>query len=347
MQIDKSKLLLEAAKIGIPDHKAEELWDALSQTSSPDFSKFDLSHVLYYLGAMIVIIAMGWFVGIGWESFGGAGLLAIAGTYILIFTILGSIFWRREGLQVPGGLFITIAVCLIPLAVYGFQRLTGWWIVDEPGQYKDFVSWVRGGWFLMEVATIIGGCIALYFFRFPFLTAPIFFSLWFMSMDATPFLFGEKGNLDNARIWVSLWFGLALLILSFIIDRRTYEDFAFWGYLFGTLAFWAGLTLLESTSEFKNFLYFLVNVGLILLSVLLQRTVLLIFGALGVICYISSLFYRYFSDSTLFPFILSLIGVLVVFLGIMYRKHRQKIEAFILGLLPQGVLEWLPRSRKF
>lgn len=346
MQIDKSKLLQEAAKLGISEQKVEELWTALNKTSSvPDFNKFDLSHVLYYLGAMIVIIAMGWFIGIGWESFGGLGLLVIASAYIIIFTLLGASFWKKENLQVPGGLFITLAVCLIPLAVYGFQKMTGWWIVEEPGQYRDFFSWVKGGWFLMEFATILGGCLALYFFRFPFLSAPIYFSLWFMSMDITPLIFGESGA-ENARLWVSLFFGIALLLTAFFIDRRTKEDFSFWGYLFGTLAFWTGLTLLERDSEFENFIYFLINVGLVVLSVLLQRTVFLIFGALGILGYVSSLFYRYFSDSVLFPFILSLVGVLVVFLGIIYHKNRQKIETFILNLMPQGFLEWLPKTRK-
>jgi hypothetical protein len=346
MLIDKNSLLSIAAKIGISKIKAKELWQALEEKSAPETAKFDLSHVLYYLGAMIVIIAMAWFVGAGWEHLGGGGILAIALAYIGAFFLAGRFFWNRKGLKVPGGLFITIAVCLIPLAVYGFQKWTGLWIVDEPGQYRDFFSWVKGGWFMMETATIIGGAIAFYFYRFPFLTAPIFFALWFMSMDVTPLLFGDTAQFSDERLRVSIAFGAILIIVSYLIDQRTDEDFAFWGYLFGTMAFWCGLTLLNSSSEFRNFFYCLANIGLLLLAVLLQRTVFLIFGALGILSYITALFYRYFSDSFFFPLILSLIGVLVVIVGMVYHKNRSRIESYILNLIPESAQKWLPRSRK-
>jgi hypothetical protein len=40
----------------------------------------------------------------------------------------------------------------------------------------------------MEVGTVAAGLVALRYFRFPFLTAPIAFALWFMSMDLTPLI---------------------------------------------------------------------------------------------------------------------------------------------------------------
>lgn len=342
MQIEKSELLSAAAKAGISKQQVEELWNLLAGKAVDDGSKFDLPRVLYYFGAMIVIIAMGWFLGTAWERFGSGGILLIALTYMLIFIIFGTVLWRREGLKVPGGLFITMAVCLIPLAVYSFQSWTGWWVTDEPGQYKNFFSWIKGGWFAMEAATIIGGCIALKFYNFPFLTAPIYFSLWFMSMDATPLIFGNSDNWDN-RLWVSIGFGVVILIVAYVTDLRTRKDFAFWGYLFGVIAFWTGLTLLDTSSEFNRFLYCLINVGMVLISVFLQRSVFLIFGAIGILNYITSLFYRYFSNSAWFPVVLSLVGLLVIFVGLMYHKHRQRIDSFILNLLPRKVQAWLPK----
>jgi hypothetical protein len=41
---------------------------------------------------------------------------------------------------------------------------------------------------------------------------------------------------------VSLWFGLALLVVFLVIDGRTRQDYARWGYLAGLAAFWGGLT---------------------------------------------------------------------------------------------------------
>jgi hypothetical protein len=347
MDIDKTSLLAAAAKAGITGSQAEKLWTELDQqhliTSSD--KKFGLANVMYYLGAMIVILAMGWLIGVGWEHFGGLGIFGIAVLYAALFAFIGDYLWDKKQLRIPGGLFMTMAVCMTPLAVYGFQRFTGWWIVDEPGQYQDYYTWVKGGWFMMEVGTIIAGLIALKFYRFPFLTAPIFFSLWYMSMDIVPLIYGQTEFLWNERLWVSLWFGLALLVIAYIIDRRTVEDYAFWGYFFGMLAFWFGLSLLESHNEFQRFIYCLINVGLIFLSVLLQRTIFLIFGALGVFVYISTLFYKYFSDSELFPFLLSLVGVMVIFVGVLYQKHQHKIEAWVLNSLPDSIKDMLPASR--
>jgi hypothetical protein len=345
MKIEKPELISAAEKAGISKTQAEELWVALEGKAGLATSKFDLPHLLYYFGAMIVIVAMGWFVGVAWESFGGGGILCVALAYMLIFLGVGAALWKQESLKVPGGLFITMAVSMIPLAVYGFQRWTGWWVTGEPGQYKDFVSWVNGGWFAMEAATIIGGSIALKFYRFPFLTAPIFFTLWFMSMDAAPLIFKNPEYLWENRLWVSLGFGALLLIVAFLMDLSFREDFAFWGYLFGVITFWTGLSLLETASELGKFFYCLINVVLVLLSVFFQRTVFLIFGSIGILGYITSLFYRYFSDSIWFPVMLSLIGLLVIFIGLKYHKNRQKIDSFLLNWVPQRIKPWLPKPK--
>jgi hypothetical protein len=80
---------------------------------------------------------------------------------------------------------------MTPLAVYGFEEMTVVWLQGTPGEYEDFYDYIKGGWFPMEVCTVGMGLLALRFFRFPFLTAPIAFALWFMSMDLTPLIYGR------------------------------------------------------------------------------------------------------------------------------------------------------------
>lgn len=341
MRIEKKDLISTAEKIGISQAQAEKLWTELG--AQPSSHKFDLSHVLYYFGALLVMVAMSWFVGEAFDRFEGLGLFWMGCIYILIFLTLGTLCWNKSDLKTPGGLFITLAVCLIPLTVYGLQKWLGWWIVDQPGQYRDFFSWIKGGWFLMEIATVLGGCLALYFYRIPFLTLPIFFTLWFMSMDLAPLIFGETNNIDDIRKKVSIVFGLGLLLVAYIIDLKSKEDLAFWPYFFGVITFWGGLSLLEESSEYQRFLYLLINFGLMLLSILLKRVVFLVFGALGVLLYLSSIFYKYFSESLSFPIILSVVGVLVIFLGILYHKNRMKFEAAIMSWLPASMKKWLPK----
>jgi len=60
---------------------------------------FDLQHVAYYFGALVVISDMTWFITLGWERFGGGGILAISLSYALGFTVAGGLLWRDKGLQ--------------------------------------------------------------------------------------------------------------------------------------------------------------------------------------------------------------------------------------------------------
>lgn len=344
MKVSKEDLNWAASEGLISTEQVEALWRALESRrgASP---KFDLAHVVYYFGALIVISAMGWFMTLGWERFGGGGIFLIAAAYALCFVLAGRTLWYKEHLKIPGGLLFTMAVCMTPLAIYGLERLTGIWPQGDPGVYRGYHIWVKGSWFLMEVGTIIAGVVALRFIRFPFLTAPIAFSLWYMSMDLTPLLFGKTDFTWNERLWVSLWFGLAVLVVAYVIDRRTREDYACWGYLFGMLAFWGGLSLMETGSEFRRFLYGLINVGLMLLSVLLDRRVFIVFGALGVFGYLGHLAYSVFKDSLMFPFVLSVLGIVIIYLGIKYQRHRDVIDRSILGLLPEQLRHLLPRER--
>lgn len=344
MNVSKEDLRWAASRGVISSDQAEALWRALESrpTAGP---KFDLAHVAYYFGALIVISAMGWFMTLAWERFGGGGIFLIAITYAACFVLAGRTLWGREQLKIPGGLLFTMAVCMAPLAIYGLERLTGLWPQGDPGMYRGYYIWVKGSWFLMEVGTILAGLVALRFVRFPFLTAPIAFSLWYMSMDLTPLLFGKTDFTWDERLWVSLWFGLAVLVVSYAVDRRTREDYAFWGYLFGMLAFWGGLSLMETGSEFRRFVYALINVGLMLLSILLDRRVFIVFGALGVFGYLGHLARSVFEDSLLFPFALSFLGIVIIYLGIQYQRHRAAIDRSVLGLVPAPVRRFLPRER--
>ena len=343
MKIVRKDLGLAVAKGIITESQADAVWQTLEVPSAVR-PQFDGAHVAYYFGALIVISAMGWFMTLAWEKFGGGGICAISAIYALAFSLAGRTLWRQQ-LKVPGGLLVTMAVWMTPLGIYGLERLTGFWPQSDPGVYRDFHLWVKGGWFLMEVGTIIAGAVALRFFRFPFLTFPIAFVLWYMSMDLTPLIFGKADIAMHDRLWVSLWFGLAMLLVAYWIDHRTDEDYAHWIYLFGLVAFWGGLSLMESGSQWKKFVYCLINVVLMFFSVVLQRRVFLVFGALGVFGYLGYLSYNVFKDSVMFPFALTFLGILIIALGVGYQRKRVAVEQFLLNRIPINLQSKLPKNR--
>jgi len=319
-----------------------------AQAPAETAPRFDLAHLLWYAGALIVMSAMGLFSTLAFSSMGGFALTATAVVYAILFTIAGHHLWYGRDLRIPGGLLIAIAVSMAPLAVYGIQEAYGvWGQFGRPGTVHDFYVWIKGSWVFMEIAAVVAGVIALRFYPFPFIVMIIAFALWFMSMDLTPWVFGHAEFTWDERREVSVWFGLGVLVVAWLVDRyQRGGDFAFWLHLFGMMAFWGGLSLKSSDSEIAKALYCLLNVGLILLSVVLRRRVYAVFGTFGVAGYLGYLSQTVFKDSMLFPFALSAIGVGVIAVGLYYHKHQAALEAWLDRHLPEVVAFLRPPDEK-
>ena len=171
---------------------------------------------------------------------------------------------------------------------------------------------------------------------------PIAVTLWYLSMDITAMITG--GDFDWAlRKLVSMYSGLLMIALAFWVDirARNKADFAFWIYLFGVMAFWVGMSLQYSTSELSKFIYFSINIIMIGIGVILVRRVFVVFGAIGACGYIGHLASDIFKDSWLFPITLTLVGLLVVYLGVLWQKHELSITAKVRNLLPTQLRELL------
>ena len=306
--------------------------------------KFDAAHLLWYAGALIVIGAMGLFSTLAFSQMGGRALTLTAIVYAVAFTIAGHHLWYQKNLPTPGGLLITVAVSMAPLAVYGIQDELGWWgKFGNPGTVRDFYIWIKGSWIFMEIAAIVAGIVALRFYRFPFIVSIIAFALWFMSMDLTPWIFGGSNFDWETRRKVSLWFGLGVIAVAWIVDYRGRgADFAFWLHLFGLMAFWGAISATQSSDELGKALYCLLNVGLLLLAVFLMRRAYAVFGALGICAYLEHLAEVVFKNSLWFPFALSLIGIAVIALGLLYHRKQEAIAAWFTAHLPASLLRLRP-----
>jgi hypothetical protein len=248
-------------------------------------------------------------------------------------------------LYVAGGLLTVVAVCMTPLAVYGLERAMGWWQAD-PGSYRNYHMWLKGSWLVMELATLAAGGVALYFVRFPFLTAPLAFTLWYLSMDLTPLLFGRTEFQEAQQLWVSVVFGAAVLVAAYLVDRRTRDDYAFWLYLIGLAAFWGGLSMMDSVGPWSRFGYFVLNLLLVAVSTLLNRGAFAVFGSFGVAGYLSYLAFRLFKDSLFLPMALTVIGVGIIMATVAYQRNRTGIDEYIVGALPTGFRRLLPANRE-
>jgi hypothetical protein len=232
---------------------------------------------------------------------------------------------------------------LTPLAIYGLQSALGWWA--EGRVYRDYHTYIDWRWLLMELATLAVAAAMLWRYRLPFLVMPVGVTLWYLSMDLTPFLFGDADATWELRKFVSLWFGLLIVLLAFWVDVRTRhaKDYAFWLYLFGVLAFWGGLSLMRSDDELSKFLYFCINLLMIVVGAILSRRVFAVFGGLGAAGYVGYLAYNVFKDSIVFPFVLTGIGFAVIWLGIVWQRREQELTARLRSLLPAPLRELVER----
>ena len=300
---------------------------------------FDFTHVLYYLGGMIAIGAMTLFMNLGWESFGGLGILVISLLYAAIGLKLTHVF-DGKGYPVPAGICATFVVALTPLAVYGLQQALGIW-PDETA-YRDYHHYIKWHWLYMELATLAVGVIIAWKYKHPFLIMPIAVTLWYLTMDITAIISG--GDFDwELRKLVSMYSGLLMIGLGFWIDIRSRNkaDYAFWIYIFGAIAFWGGLSFQYSDSELSKFIYFCINMIMIGVGVLLVRRVFVVLGALGGCGYLGHLASTVFRDSWFFPLSLTAIGLAIIYLGILWQKHEKAITAKTRSMLPEQLRELL------
>ena len=326
----------------ISREQAEALW-TLWQDQQHGVPRFDFTHILYYLGGLLAIGAMTLFMNLGWERFGGWGIVAscllyaVAGLWLLRY-------FTAKNLPIPAGICAVFVVALTPLAVYGLQQGLGVWPPPDDFRYRDYHRWIEWHWLYMELATLAVAAVMFYRHRYPFLLLPVAFTLWYLSMDATTWL--ADGDFDwRLRRIVSVLFGMGMLALGLWVDirsRRSGRDYAFWLYVFGALTFWGGLTAMDSNSELTKVIYCLINLGLIGAGALLVRRVLVVFGAIGVAVYVGHLADKVFKDSWLFPISLTLLGLLVVVAGVWWQKNEAGLNRRLRQALPAAWQRLLP-----
>lgn len=336
--------LEQAAEQGLLEaEQVEPLYHYLQSQQNPD-TRFNLTNTLYYLGGFLAIGALTLFMNLGWEAFGGWGIVAICGLYALGGLALAELMGKRQ-LELPAALAAVFVVVLTPLAIYGFQQAMGWW--DSDLEYRKYHRLIEPLWLWMELGTLAVGGLIFIRYRYPLLVMPLAVTLWYLSLDLADWLTGNQAGFRQ-QAWLTMWFGLGILVLAAAVDWFSEHrfDYAWWLYLAGVIAFWSGLTAQDSDSELSRFGYCCINLLLMWLGIILQRRVFMLFGALGVSIYLGHLAWTVFEDSWLFPIVLTLFGLAVVYLGILWQRNEMRISTALRAVLPLPLRNRLERRGK-
>jgi hypothetical protein len=308
---------------------------------------FGFVPVLYYLGGLVAIAAMTLFLTRGWSLWGPWGMTAIASIYMAGALGIASGL-KRRGWGTPAGVLATLAVCLVPMVIWGVQNGLGLWPAGGAGldDYRAYHTHINWRWLFIELGTLAAAVVLLWVYKRPFMVMPVAMTVWYLSMDVSHALMQREG-LDWILLRdVTLLFGLGTCALAVWVEVRTRlstnpewrQDHAFWLYVVGALMAWSGLSLRESASEWSKLGYGLINLGWVLVGAAIGRRVFTVLGALGVAAYLGYLSHRVFAHTAWFPLVLSLLGLGVVGLGIVWQKHEQRIH--------DRLAMWLPKALK-
>ncbi|WP_457562415.1 DUF2157 domain-containing protein [Caminibacter pacificus] len=307
------KYLKQAVQKGIINESQALKLNELITQNSP----FKISNLLIYFGGLIALGSVTFFITLGFLSHGYLNVLIS----VLIF---GGVFYyvlQKVDDNIAKGVLGLYIVGLVPVFVYALMAYFGFWEVKN---YPHYYKYIDMKYLILEISTIFATFLMLKKLKLSILVLPIAFSLWFMSMDIVDLFFG-KITWDERRA-VSIVFGFYTIIAAYFIEKK-YKDYSFWLYIFGVVMFWSGLSLSYNSSEFSKFIYFLINLILLVTGIKLKRKVFLVFGTLGVILYLGHLSYK-FKDSFSFVYIVSFFGLMLVLFGIKFKKFEEKIESF-------------------
>jgi hypothetical protein len=301
--------------------------------------------ILYYGGGLLIISAMTWLMGTSWDNFGAMGMTVVSALYFVVFLLAGHFIFFRKKLEVAGGLLFSVSIAIIPLFVFSLLRVFDFW--PQGWEYTDYYFWIKGKWIILEISVILVALPILFKIKFPFIVFLIAGSLWFFSMDIVPILYEKTHITWTERATISNIFGLFMISIGYFVDIKFKKDYAFWMYLFGLITLSSGLSVFYNDDISRFVLLGCVNILLILFSIFINRNMFLVFGTIGLTQFLSRLSWTFFQGSIFFPFALTIIGLLLILLGIYFQKNRKNIQENMIDKLPLFVLNLRPKRNYY
>lgn len=296
-----------------------------SAEPEPPRRRLQLGSIISYIGGFLILFALTIFIGLDWESMSRAAqffwaLAAVGGLWGA-----GFLLRQFESSRLGGNLLIFAGAGAVPLLIYTFQRLVGWWPTEETLEYEDFYDRILAVWIVMELVSMAAAIALARLIRFPLMLLLAGFWGWYLGMDVARWIRGDdhdfwSGNDDHH--WAGVVIGLVIIGAGLELARRHLRPYAFWLLLFGNLTLLGHLGDIALDEDFgpASLLFLLVSLAGVVLSVVTQFRVFLVFGALGLYAWVCYLVFDTFDDASSVTLGLVLIGAFIVLTGIGYQK---------------------------
>jgi hypothetical protein len=285
--------------------------------------------------ALATICGLAAAAGAHW--FGDLGLSLVSAALAVALIAAGrQRFQQSRGVQ--GQVLLTTGLILLPLVAFGLVRaLHHGAALQREG---DLIDWMTGPWFAVELVCFLACGLGIALFGLPFLAWPLAVAVWLAAQDAAPLVFGPVPTWGD-RVLVSALTGLVTLSAGLAVDRRSRADFAGWLYLPGLLGLCGALLTWREAGDLAVVVTLLLNLGLVATSLLVERRVFAVMGALGAAGAVGHLLDDRLDGAPL-VLALAVLGLATLGGAVLYHLSAPRLAMALAGRLPVQVRRWLP-----
>jgi hypothetical protein len=335
---DHDRRLDAAVALGIISAEQAAQIRALTPQRAPQqhAAPIGASLLAYALGAITVLVAMGWFLADRWESLGAEGVLAVVVVYGGLFTAVARRM-RREGFAFAEGVAAFLTVLLVPLAVVALSEILPWF-PQEPSSACNarglagntpFDFWACHGLELtIEFATLAAAALAWRITRFsPFALLVGGIAMRLVFVAAVAITGGPNGVAAMAWLWM-ICASLATAA-AYQLDRQPAgeHDIAHWVHLLAVFA--SAVASVTLPNQFDGLRHLLLGAAFIAFafSLRMRRGLWTLLGLAWFVSYLGWLANEVFRDSPVFPIILAALGIGVIVVTVWIQRNRERLIA--------------------
>lgn len=335
-----NKEMLEKAKIDgiINDDQFNNLYLIFEKNKK---SSLNLTNIFYYSGGLLAIIAMMVLFGISFEKFNFIGIFILSTLYFFI-GILTSRYFEKKEYFIPASISILFSISVIPLFIFSLQN-----ILINPNVIEITTNYLfnkNSNLFLPQIGSLIASICLFYRFKYSLIILPISIFIGFSLYEIFMFFFPYDIFNYDLKKYIAVFVGLILISLGIIVDLKNnrIKDYSLWFYTTGILSFWIGFGLLNyHNDDLKQFLFFSINLFMIVFGTIFLRKIFIILGLIGCIYYIFYLTSQFGLNNMLLVLFLTLSGSFFILIGIFWKKNNQKIIKNMINLFSGNIKDFL------
>jgi hypothetical protein len=281
--------------------------------------RLDTPNVLWFFGAIATASTSNAVVGTVHASDRGVWIFLVAIVFIAVYAAL-AVLLRLSRWWVPGGLFATVGVSLVPALSIGFERLVGVWPSDVDAVSFDPFRDFHGSILSLGLVTIVAALVVFALIRFDFVLAAAALASLATVQFFLPAVDGHPSGSDHAATLIVS--GSLLVLVGLLLDSRGQRRAAFWWHALGLGGVASGLVyFIGSESDASAWAAMLATaIVVLLLAAPLGRATWSVYGTAGayapVVHYIGS-----GASAWRLPLILVFVSLATVFLGILLHVY--------------------------